>query len=257
MSIDVVDIRRPARIDCCGMSMRTGRRGLGCVVPRERNHGMDSGSWQGGEATVVRTRHLAGDLRSEVVRPAALGAVLVAAGVAALVAGAWLTVPFYPVPLTMQTLAVLVVGGLLGPKLGVAAVTSYLALGLCGAPVFHGGIGGPAVLLGPTGGYLIGFLPAALLMGVVARWATSLGSTRSAPVRRIALLAVGALLAEIAIYATGVPWLAVTFTGGSVGRAIALGVTPYLLGDLLKMAVAIGAVASGARALDRWGRLPF
>ncbi|MBN1628510.1 MAG: hypothetical protein JW990_01985, partial [Thermoleophilia bacterium] len=68
---------------------------------------MGSGSRHGGEAAVVRTRHLSGDLRGDAVRPAALMAVLVAAGVAALVAGAWLTVPFYPVPLTMQTLAVL------------------------------------------------------------------------------------------------------------------------------------------------------
>jgi biotin transport system substrate-specific component len=183
-------------------------------------------------------------------RRAVFEATLVVAGVAVLTAGAWLSVPFYPVPLTMQTLAVLLVGGLLGPRLGVSAVAGYLTLGLVGAPVFHGGLGGLAVLAGPTGGYLLGFLPAALLMGWVA------GRARGAKLRDLALLAAGAMLAGAAIYAMGVPWLAL-FTGGSLSRAAAVGAAPFLLGDLLKTAVAVGAIRTGRSVLSHRGLLPF
>jgi biotin transport system substrate-specific component len=155
----------------------------------------------------------------------------------------------------MQTLAVLLVGGLLGPRLGVASVASYLALGLAGAPVFHGGTGGPAVLLGPTGGYLLGFLPAVFLMGLAAARTRSAGPARSGVIREMALLSAGALMAEAAIYALGLPWLA-SFTG-SLSRAVAVGAVPFLLGDLLKTAVAIGALRTGTRALGRRGLLPF
>ena len=184
-----------------------------------------------------------------------LGALLVVAGIGVLTASAWLSVPFFPVPLTMQTLAVLLVGGLLGPKRGLAAVAGYLALGLAGAPVFHGGLGGPAVLLGPTGGYLVGFLPAALLMGLAARWALR-GARQLRPLGQLLVLAAGAVSAEVAIYCLGVPWLAL-FAGLGLGEAAAVGFVPFLLGDLLKAAVAVGAVRGGRSALARWGSLPF
>ncbi len=187
---------------------------------------------------------------------------LLVAGVGALTAGAWLSVPFYPVPLTMQTLAVLLVGGLLGPTLGVSTVAAYLFAGAMGAPVFHGGLGGMAVLLGPTGGYLVGFLPAAFLMGLAAR---RLGKGMSgagrptgtlASIREISILTVGALLAGAAIYCVGVPWLSL-FTGSSLSRAVTVGVVPFLLGDLLKTAVAVAALRLGIGTLSRRGFLPF
>lgn len=167
---------------------------------------------------------------------------LVVAAVGLLAAGSWLSVPFYPVPLTMQTLAVLIVGGLLGPRLGVAAVAGYLSLGLAGAPVFHNGLAGPAVLAGPTGGFLAGFLLAALLMGYAAMWASRCVSGRGSAFRRLGRLAVGALLAEISLYALGVPWLAFIYTGGDLVKAATIGAVPYLLGDCLKAAVAIAAL---------------
>jgi biotin transport system substrate-specific component len=207
--------------------------------------------------TVGRPSALVEGVRGLATRRTAVLLGLAAMGVGILSAGAWISVPFYPVPLTMQTLAVLVVGGLLGPRLGVAAVAGYLALGLSGAPVFHGGTGGVAVLLGPTGGYLVGFLPAAFLMGLAARRSRGASSGRSGVVREMILLAAGALLAEMAIYAVGVPWLAVAYTGGDLGQALSFGAYPYFLGDLLKTAVAIGAVRAGARALGRWEWLPF
>lgn len=185
---------------------------------------------------------------------AVMSTLLVVVGVGLLATSAWVSVPFYPVPMTMQTLAVLLVGGVLGPRLGTAAVAGYLALGLAGAPVFHSGLGGPAVLIGPTGGYLMGFLPAAFLMGLAAHSAWRPG--RIGTVRRVATLTAGAVLAEIVIYAVGVPWLALL--GGLGAReAVSVGVTPFLLGDLLKTAVAIGAVRGGRGMLARWESLPF
>jgi biotin transport system substrate-specific component len=155
----------------------------------------------------------------------------------------------------MQTLAVLLVGGLLGPRLGAAAVIGYLTMGLAGAPVFHGGLAGPAVLAGPTGGYLIGFVPAAFVMGYAAKWA--LGAKRGPLLRQLSVLAAGALLAEAAIYVVGLPWLAVFYTGGDLVRAAAVGAVPYLLGDLLKAAVAIGAIRAGSRYGRQWESLRF
>jgi biotin transport system substrate-specific component len=187
-------------------------------------------------------------------RSLALRGTLVLAAVGLLAASSWLSVPFYPVPLTMQTLAVLLVGGLLGPRLGAAAVVSYLAMGLAGAPVFHGGLGGPAVLGGPTGGYLLGFVPAALVMGYAAQWAAA---KRRPALVRFSVLAAGALLAEAAIYAVGLPWLAFLYTGGDLVKAASVGAVPYLLGDLLKAAVAIGAIRIGTRyGARRNGMLP-
>lgn len=182
------------------------------------------------------------------VRSLSLRATIVVAAVGLLTASAWLSVPFYPVPLTMQTLAVLLVGGLLGPRLGVVAVVGYLSLGLAGAPVFHGGLAGPAVLAGPTGGYLIGFVPAAFVMGYAAKWASA---KRLGTLRQVSLLAAGALLAEASIYVVGLPWLAVLYTGGDLARAATVGAVPYLLGDLLKAAVAIGAIRAGTRRGSR------
>jgi biotin transport system substrate-specific component len=183
-----------------------------------------------------------------------LDVLLVVLGIGVLSACSWLSVPFYPVPMTMQTLAVLVVGGVLGPRLGTTAVAGYLSLGLAGAPVFHGGLGGPAVFVGPTGGYLLGFLPAAFLMGLAASRVCQ--GSRPQPFRAVATLTGGAVLAEAAIYALGVPWLSF-ITGLGLGESVSVGVVPFVLGDLLKMAVAIGAVRGGRAALARWGALPF
>ncbi len=199
---------------------------------------------------------------TEAVRSvAAQKAALVLAGMGILAASAWLSVPFYPVPLTMQTLAVLLIGGAMGPALGVSAVVGYLALGALGAPVFHGGLGGAFVLAGPTGGYLLGFLPAVLLMGLAARLAGDpAGSMRavsgsagasSGSCRRLVVLAMGAVVASAAIYALGVPWLAL-FGGLGLERAVTVGLVPFLLGDVLKAAVAVGAVYLGGRALSQW-----
>lgn len=190
-------------------------------------------------------------LPRELIRSsAAQRTALAVAGIGLLAASSWLSVPFYPVPLTMQTLAVLLLGGLLGPTMGVSAVAGYLALGAMGAPVFANGLGGVLVLAGPTGGYLVGFLPAAWLMGVAARRARS----QSGQAMPLLLLAAGAVAAGAAIYSAGVPWLAFS-TGIGLKAAIAVGLAPFLLGDLLKTLVAIGAVRLGRKALGGRGPL--
>jgi biotin transport system substrate-specific component len=194
--------------------------------------------------------------RALVSRTLLLRVALVAAGIGVLTAGAWASVPFYPVPMTMQTLAVLLVGGLLGPRLGAAAAAGYLALGLTGAPVFHGGLGGPAVLAGPTGGYLLGFLPAAFLMGLAARRGCAPGTGRRGLLWSLVVLTGAAVLAEAVIYAVGVPWLA-AFAGLDADQAVTAGLFPFLLGDLVKMVVAIVAVSGGKNLLARWGALPI
>ena len=196
------------------------------------------------------------DARAASVRPALLKVALVGAGIGVLAASAWISVPFYPVPMTMQTLAVLLVGGLMGPRMGVAAVAGYLALGLAGLPLFHGGIGGAVVLAGPTGGYLMGFVPAAFLMGLAGRWTASRPSGRLSTLWRLSMLVAGALLAEIAIYALGLPWLALV-TGLDAGRVVAAGLLPFILGDLVKMAVAAAIVHGGRSVMPGRSLLPF
>jgi len=141
----------------------------------------------------------------------------------ALAARMSLAIPGTPVPATLQTLAVLLAGALLGPWGGVASVASYLVAGLAGAPVFAAG-GGAVCLFGPTGGYLLGFLPAAWLAGHIA------GKTS-----RIRVLFPGLLLATFAIHLSG--WAQLTVLSGAA-PAVSLGVVPFIAFDALKALVA-------------------
>ena len=124
--------------------------------------------------------------RSGLALGATQRATMVVAAVGLLTASAYLSVPFFPVPLTMQTLAVLLIGGMLGPVLGASAVAGYVALSAAGAPVFHNGLGGPVVVAGPTGGYLIGFIAAAFVMGLAVRWASRRARGRTPPAPPVA-----------------------------------------------------------------------
>lgn len=152
---------------------------------------------------------------------------LVILGVAALAAAAQIRVPFWPVPVTMQSFAVLAIGAAYGVRLGGATVGAYLALGALGAGVFSDGGGGIAHLLGTTGGYLVGFLAAALLLGALAER----GWDRSP-----AWMAGAMLLGTAAIYAPGLLWL----RGFAPDWATTLdwGLWPFLAGDVAKLALA-------------------
>ncbi|PLX43419.1 MAG: biotin transporter BioY [Hyphomicrobiales bacterium] len=131
-----------------------------------------------------------------------------------------------PVPLTLQTLAVIMIGTLFGPRLGVATVMLYLAEGMAGLPVFAGPLAGPAYFAGPTGGFLIGFVPAAWLAGTLAERGWD---------RRIVTTFALMILSAGLIYIPGAAWLA-TLIGAE--SAIAKGVLPFLLGDVIKAALA-------------------
>lgn len=142
-------------------------------------------------------------------------------GSAALAASAQVALPMWPVPATMQTLVVLLLGALGGARFGVASVALYLAQGAAGLPVFAHGTGGIAVLAGPTAGYLAGFVAAAWLAGFAGRGA----------LRQAAVLTAAHLL----IFLPGVTWLA-----GFVGweRAAMAGFMLFLPGTVVKTALA-------------------
>jgi biotin transport system substrate-specific component len=135
--------------------------------------------------------------------------------------------PFTPVPLTGQTFAVLLVGATLGSKRSAAAMALYIAIGALGLPVFAGGEAGLAYLSGATLGYLVGFVMAAYVIGLLAErgWERSV---------RTSLLPF--FIGTVIIYACGVAWLTVIL--GSFSKAIAAGLLPFLIGDALKLIAA-------------------
>ncbi len=189
---------------------------------------------------------------ADVLRPSARNhallydAALVLAGslFVALCAQFAIPLPFSPVPVTGQTLAVLTVGVLLGSRRGSLALLTYLAEGALGLPVLAGGAAGLSRLTGPTGGYLIGFVAAAFLVGWLAEqgWDRRFEST---------LLAM--VLGNVVIYACGLPWLG-RFVG--VEQVFTLGLWPFLPGDLGKILLATASLPWGWRLLDRsgWGQ---
>lgn len=139
-------------------------------------------------------------------------------------------VPGTVVPISMQTLMVILSGLLLGPVLGASAQAMYLAIGAMGAPVFVAGMGLP-YLFGPTGGYLLAFPAAAAMAGALAAVA------RGSAFQRTATLVVAAALAIATVYAGG--WAQLSLLSGDPGTAFRLGVLPFLLGDAAKIAVAV------------------
>jgi biotin transport system substrate-specific component len=142
--------------------------------------------------------------------------------------GALISVPLQPVPVTLQTLFLYLAGSLLGGSLGALSQVIYVILGAIGLPVFSGGKAGLGVFLGPTGGYLIGFIAGAFVTGKIARFRRDPGL----------VWMVFAMLAGTAVlYALGVLQL-VLIGKLSVAKAAAVGVLPFLPGDALKIAAA-------------------
>lgn len=151
-------------------------------------------------------------------------------GSAALAASAQVAVPMWPVPATMQTLVVLLLGAFGGARFGVTAVALYIAEGAAGLPVFAHGTGGLAVLAGPTAGYLVGFLASAWLAGHAGRgW-----------------LRAGAVLtmAHLMVFVPGIAWLA-GFVG--IERAIAAGFVLFIPGLVVKTALALVVLRAARR----------
>ena len=157
-------------------------------------------------------------------------------------AGAFLSIPLYPVPLTLQDLFMNLAGLLLGARLGAVSQIVYVLLGTAGLPVFAGGKAGLGVLLGPTGGYLIGFIAGACVIGGVRQM-------RKAPGPGWLLLAVAA--GHAAMYALGAAQLSLV-AHLSWRKTIMAGVLPFLPGDALKCAASImvfGRIAKHLKAL--------
>jgi biotin transport system substrate-specific component len=172
--------------------------------------------------------------------------VLVVAGslLTALAAQVSIPLPFTPVPITGQTFAVLLVGAALGSRRA-AGMALYVAQGLAGLPVFAGGKAGLAVLLGPTGGYLNGFIAAAFVTG----WLAERGWDR-----RPLTTALAMVLGNLVIYLLSVSWLAV-FVG--ISKAPLLGMVPFLPGDLLKILLATAALPGAWWIVQRSGMAGF
>ena len=155
---------------------------------------------------------------------------LIVAGALFVILCARVVIPTQPVPFTGQTFGVLLVGGALGFRRGLAALLLYLAIGAIGVPVYSEGRAGIAVIQGATGGYLIGFVVAAAVVGRLAElgWDRRIGGA-------LAMMAIATAI----IYAIGVPWLKVVL-GLSWPDAVAGGMTKFLIWDAAKLAVAAG-----------------
>ncbi len=178
--------------------------------------------------------------------PSAIGRlrdfILVLGGSLLVALSAQLEIPLTPVPITAQTFAVLLLAALYGSKRGTATMATYRALGIIGLPVFAGGTAGIAHLLGPTGGYLMGYLPTAFVVG----WLSEKGWDR-----RPWTTALSMIIGNAIIYLTGVAWLSRFVGERSVLEA---GVIPFLPGDALKIALATVLLPAGWRIVERLAR---
>ena len=190
---------------------------------------------------------MASPVSADLVRPAStrLARVFDAALVAgfslliALSAQVAIPLPFTPVPVTLQTFAVILTGCLLGSGRGALAVIAYIAEGSFGLPFFSGGTAGIAHLLGPTGGYLVGGVASAFVAGLLSE-------------RRVAMRPAGLLLslvaADLVVFLFGVTWLG-ALTG--LEKAVALGFVPFVIGDALKIAAAWSILTAVALVTSR------
>ena len=141
--------------------------------------------------------------------------------------GAYLAIPIGPVPIVLQNMFVFLAGLLLGSRWSLASVGVYLLTGALGLPVFAGGLGGIGRIIGPTGGYLIGYLPAVFIVGHIA-------GTR---VKSIGYDVLAMVCGTVVLYACGVSWLKL-LTGMDWFKTLTVGMYPFLIGDALKIAVA-------------------
>lgn len=170
-------------------------------------------------------------------RPLALRAAVVALGTLFLAASSWVEVPMLPVPMTMQTFAVTLIGALYGWRLGAITVLAWLGEAVVGLPVLAGGAGGIAHFAGPTAGYLFAFPLAAALVG----WLAERGWTRG----NLLLSFAAMLLGNAFILVMGGAWLAALI---GANDAMTYGVTPFVLGAIVKSALAAASVEATRRA---------
>jgi biotin transport system substrate-specific component len=183
-------------------------------------------------------------MSGQVLAKAALGRETMLHKAALVLGGSWLiavaaqvSVPMFPVPMTLQTLAILVVGLTFGARMGAATLAAYLAQGAMGLPVFAGGASA-AALMGPTAGFLFGFVAMAWLAGLAVEKGVARG---------VVSMAIVAVVISALLYLPGLAWLS-TFTGFET--AVQVGALPFLLGDVVKAVIAALVVWGGWKALD-------
>jgi len=157
--------------------------------------------------------------------------------VAFIAIGAFIAIPIGPVPIVLQNMFVLLAAIILGPVWGLACVGIYLLIGLAGLPVFAGGTSGIGKLFGPTGGYLLGYLPCIFVTASISK---KLG-------RKMYSDIIAMVIGSLIIYAAGVPWLKVV-TSMSYTKAFAIGMYPFLIGDTLKI-IAAAYIAKSLRPI--------
>jgi biotin transport system substrate-specific component len=167
--------------------------------------------------------------------------VLAGTGFVALAAQVSFELPFTPVPITGQTFAVVLVGASLGALLGLASLGLYLFVGALGAPIYADGTHGWDVLTGPTGGYIVGFVLAAIVTGYLAqqRWD-----------RRFSSAVAAMLTGNVLIYAVGLPWLAEKLDAG-FEETLEAGLYPFVVGDLIKLYLAGALLPTAWRLVAR------
>jgi biotin transport system substrate-specific component len=194
---------------------------------------------------------------AEVFRPRTVGwsrfydAVLIVGGSLVVAISAQLSVwlPFSPVPVTGQTFAVLMMGALLGARRGALCILVYLLEGATGLPVFAAGAAGIPWMIGPTGGYLVGFVIAAWVVGRLCErgWDRNVFKTACAMVT-----------GNVCIHVLGIVWLSclavASGSGFSLGRVLSVGVYPFVIGDVIKIILAAVLLPCGWKLLSRMNR---
>ena len=167
--------------------------------------------------------------------------VLIALGTALMALSAKVNLPLPYVPMTLQTLVVLMIGAAYGWRLGSATMIAYLAEGAMGLPVFAGPVGGVAPLVGPTAGYLFGFIAAAIVTGWLAERSWD---------RSVVLLFAAMAVGHVVILATGFGWLAFGL-GLGVAKAWQVGLLPFIMASLIKNALGATLMPAARRLIDR------
>lgn len=167
-----------------------------------------------------------------VTRSLAADAVLITAGAALTALSAQIAIPLWPVPVTGQTFAALLVGSVLGGGRGALSMLLYAAVGVLGMPVFSGGAHGIGAVLGTTGGYILGLVLGAAVAGTLARrgWDRRLGGA-------VLVYAIGL----VCIFAPGLIWLSAT-TGAGLAQTLEWGLYPFVIGEVLKVALAAAVI---------------
>lgn len=166
--------------------------------------------------------------------------IIIALFAALMVAGAYIAIPIGPVPITLQTAFVLLAGILGGKRVGIASVAIYLTLGAIGLPVFSGGIGGFAHLVGPTGGFLLSWLAAAPLAGLFADIGFRKQEAQAERVtsRQLLWIILGAVVGTVVLYGIGIPFLRMVLDL-SWSESLYIGLIPFLPGDLVKLVAVV------------------